>query len=42
MAHLTKSDIEQAALDWLKTIGWQIDHGPDISPSGDTLTLALS
>ncbi|CUQ67829.1 hypothetical protein [Candidatus Nitrospira inopinata] len=37
-----ESDVEQAALAWLKTSGWPVAHGPDISPSGNTLTLALS
>ena len=31
----TESTVEEAA-------GWRIAHGPDISPGGDTLTLALS
>jgi type I restriction enzyme R subunit len=38
----TESTVEAAALGWLESIGWRIAHGPDISPSGDTLTLALS
>ncbi|MDZ7317152.1 MAG: type I restriction endonuclease subunit R [candidate division KSB1 bacterium] len=42
MTHLTESIVEQAALDWLEACGWQIAHGPDISPTGDTLTLPLS
>ncbi|MCP9452674.1 MAG: hypothetical protein NNA23_08325 [Nitrospira sp.] len=42
MAHMTESIVEQAALAWLKASGWRIAHGPDTSPSGDTLTLALS
>ncbi len=36
MAHLTESDVEQAAIAWLGSIGWRIAHGPDIAP--DTLT----
>ena len=32
MAHLTESIIEQAALDWLKAIGWETVFGPDIAP----------
>ncbi|MES0873156.1 type I restriction endonuclease subunit R [Sinimarinibacterium thermocellulolyticum] len=28
----TESDVEDAALDWLKASGWQIAHGPDIAP----------
>ena len=29
---LTESDVEQAALAWLKGLGWQMAHGPDIAP----------
>ena len=32
MTTLTEADVEQAALDWLRTIGWQVAHGPDIAP----------
>ncbi len=32
MAHLTESEIESAALDWLQTIGWQTLFGPEIAP----------
>lgn len=39
---LTESDVEEAALAWLEAAGWQVAHGPDRSPGGDTLTLALS
>lgn len=39
---LIKSDVESTALSWLEAFGWQIAHGPEISPGGDTLTLALS
>jgi len=28
----TESIIEQAALDWLKAIGWETVFGPDIAP----------
>jgi len=42
VAHLTESDIEEAALAWLEDAGWRIAHGPDISPDGDTLTPTLS
>ena len=35
MTTLTEADVEQAALDWLSTLGWQAAHGPDIAP--DTL-----
>ncbi len=42
MTAFTESEVEEAALTWLESIGWRIAHGPDISPGGDTLTLALS
>lgn len=42
MAHVTESDVESAALEWLEATGWPIAHGPDISPAGETLTLGLS
>jgi len=32
MAHLTESDIESAALDWLSGLGYQTLFGPDIAP----------
>jgi type I restriction enzyme R subunit len=32
MAHLTESEVEEAALAWLKAIGWRVAHGPDIAP----------
>ena len=32
MATLTEADVEQAALDWLATLDWQVAHGPDIAP----------
>ena len=38
----TESVVEDAALAWLENLGYAIKHGPDISPVGDTLTLALS
>jgi type I restriction enzyme R subunit len=38
----TESTVEQAALAWLSELGWQVKHGADISPAGDTLTLPLS
>jgi len=31
----TEDHVEQACLDWLKTLGYSILHGPDISPDGD-------
>ena len=32
MTTLTEADVEQAALDWLSSLGWQTAHGPDIAP----------
>jgi type I restriction enzyme R subunit len=32
MTPLTESDVEQAALEYLSSAGWQIAHGPDIAP----------
>ena len=32
MTTLTEADVEQAALDWLSAVGWQVAHGPDIAP----------
>ena len=31
MITLTESDVEQAALDWLAELGWQVAHGVDIT-----------
>ena len=36
----TESVVEEAALAWLEGLGWKVLYGPDISPDGDTLTLA--
>ncbi len=30
---LTESDVEQAALAWLESVGWQTAHGPDLMPN---------
>jgi len=38
----TESVVEDATLAWLESLGYAVKHGPDISPGGDTLTLALS
>jgi hypothetical protein len=38
----TESIVEDAALAWLKGLGYAVLHGPDISPGGDTLTTTLS
>ena len=32
MAHLTESVVEDAALAWLESLGWQVMHGPEIAP----------
>ena len=32
MTSITEADVEQAALDWLSDLGWQLAHGPDIAP----------
>ena len=32
MATLTEADVEEAALEWLRDLGWQTAHGPDIGP----------
>jgi type I restriction enzyme R subunit len=31
-ANLIESDVEDAALAWLESTGWQVAHGPDIAP----------
>jgi type I restriction enzyme R subunit len=30
---VTESVVEQAALAWLESIGWQITHGPGAAPA---------
>ena len=32
MTTFTESTVENAALDWLESLGWSIAHGPDIAP----------
>ena len=32
MSGVTESTVEDAALDWLTSLGWSIAHGPDIAP----------
>ena len=32
MTTLTESDVEDAALDWLASLSWTVQHGPDIAP----------
>ncbi len=34
MTTLTEADVEEAALTWLRSLGWQTVHGPDIGPGG--------
>ena len=33
---IIEDTVEQAALDWYRDLGWNIAHGPDISPGGST------
>ena len=35
LSRITESTVENAALDWLDSLGWNVAHGPDIAP--DTL-----
>ena len=32
MPSFYESEVEEAALDWLSELGWQVAHGPDIAP----------
>ena len=32
MTTTTEADVEQAALDWLSALGWQVAHGPASGP----------
>lgn len=32
MTTLNEADVEQAALEWLSGLGWQVLHGLDIAP----------
>ena len=32
MTTIIEADVEQAARDWLASLGWQVAHGPDIAP----------
>ncbi|MFN4295161.1 MAG: type I restriction endonuclease subunit R, partial [Thermoflexales bacterium] len=34
MTHLAESTVEAAALDWLKSLGWQVEQGSAIAPGG--------
>ena len=31
-ATFTESEVEDATLEWLERLGWQVAHGPDIAP----------
>ena len=31
---ITESDIEEASLDYLQNVGWQVAYGPDLAPDG--------
>lgn len=33
---LTEDQLEQLCLDWFQQTGWDVVHGPDIAPDGDT------
>ena len=33
-ASLTESEVEDAALEWLSGLGWDVAHGPEIAPQG--------
>ena len=33
MTTITEADVEQAALDWLSGLVWQVAHRPDIAPA---------
>ena len=41
-SNFTESVVEDATIAWLEGLGYAVVHDPDISPGGDTLTLALS
>ena len=32
MRPLNEFTVEQAALEWLAALGWQVSHGPDVGP----------
>lgn len=36
MSVISEDDLEQATLDWLRTLGWATAHGPEISPPDGT------
>lgn len=34
-SNFTESEVEEAALEWLKGLGWVIAHGPNIAPGSE-------
>lgn len=34
MTTITEVDVEQVALGWLRTLGWRVVHGSEITPDG--------
>ena len=32
MTTITEAEVEQAALDWLRYLGWNVAHRPDTTP----------
>ena len=32
---MNENELELIGLDWFKDIGWEVGHGPDISPDSD-------
>lgn len=34
MKTLVESDLEETALDWIRSLGWQVKHGQEIAPDG--------
>ena len=44
MTTITENDLDQAALSWLRSMGWQVLYGPDIAartaPSPNSAAMA--
>ena len=36
IAAFTESEVEEAALEWLEALGWQVAHGPEIAPDASS------
>ena len=36
MDRISESDVEDATLEWLAELGYDVVHGPDIGPEGST------